>query len=189
MRNLLILFSILFFILCGVMVEAKPYKPITGEGNYAVDIPDDVVLPFDPKRLILESTQFFQLSDEIVIVVISYRDPNFMFVSKAGDQLNPYIEIFRWIIAKGVINFCSFSFINSRGLLDVYVDGESPFTSPGGKFKKVELEKFKNRIFKKVPVIKTIKFLEKKEICKTLVFEPLNPAFSKDSGAFLFLAN
>jgi hypothetical protein len=164
MKNLLILFSILLFVLCGLMmVEAKPYKPIAGEGDYEVDIPDDVVLPFDLSNLKLESTQFFQLTDELVLVVILYSYPDFVFVSESGDQVNPYIEVFRWVIGKGLINFCSFSFINSSGYVEAYADGEFPSSSPSGKFKKIEIEKYKTKMFKKIPIT-NIYLLEKKGI-------------------------
>jgi len=188
MRNLLILFSILLFVLCDLTVEAKPYKPIAGEDDYEVDIPDDVVLSFDTGKLKLESTQFYRLTDELVLVVILYSYPDFVFVSEGGDQVNPYVEVFRWVIGKGLINFCSFSFINSRGYVEAYADGEFPSISPSGKFKKIEIEKYKTKIFKRIPIT-NIYFLEKRGYRKGFGQSPRVLFFARDSGAFLFLAN
>jgi len=162
MRRLLILFLTLLFVLCGSMVEAKPFKPITGNGNYEVDIPDDVVLPFDPGKLKLEATQYYKLTDELIIVFILYSCPGFVFVSEGGDQISPYIEVFRLVLGKGMANFCSFSFVNTTGYVETYADKEFPLTS-SGKFVKIEIDKFKAKVFKKIPITK-IHLLVKKKI-------------------------
>ncbi len=141
--------GIMFF--AGVSgVFGTPFKPLSLKEG-VVDIPDELVIPVDLKKLELRTTYLIDIGKGILLVINGFGYPGYVFITEDQKEFFPYVEVLRWSIATGEINFYSFLFLNEEGRIEFYGDSESPYEKPTGKFKRIDIPKLKEKVYKLFP--------------------------------------
>ena len=113
--------AVLLTLNLGGLVEGKPYRPVSvNHPNYAVDIPDNVILP---------DTSMFELAgpprkhpNDHNIIMLLYRDSIFgYFDDTTGEEIFPYMELIKK--EEGGFHLITLAFINEEVKIEVYEDG------------------------------------------------------------------